>query len=160
MRNLAAVRVATLAVALCCMAMGPVASASASSRSIKLVIRGYNGRVEVAEGHVETTAGDYEQSSDPKDPAPVEAAIGESIAVLGALKAKVALQSANAPRVKRAKAKIEKGIGEVIVGYGYLSSAFAEKATDPQAATAEAKKSVALAEEGRRNLLAGVKLLG
>jgi hypothetical protein len=62
--------------------------------------------------------------------------------------------------VKKARAKIEKGIGEVIVGYGYLSAAFAEKATDPQAADAEAQKSVALAQEGRRNLLAGVELLG
>jgi len=149
-----------LAVALCCMTMGPVAVSLASSRSIKLVIRSYNGKVEVAEGHVETTAGAYEQSSDPKDPAPVEAAINESVAVLSSLKAKVALQSAHAPRVKKAKARIEKGIGEVIVGYGYLTTAFAEKATDPEAATAEAKKSVALAEEGRSNLLAGVKLLG
>jgi hypothetical protein len=160
MRNRAAVRVALLAVALCCMTLGPVASGSASSTSIKQVIRSYNGKVDVAEGHVITAAGDYEQSPSPKDPAPVEAAIGESVAVLSALKSKVALQSAHAPRVKKAKAKIEKGLGEVIVGYGYLSTAFAEKATDAEAAVAESKKSVALAEEGRRNLLAGVKMLG
>ena len=160
MRARGAVRIVTPAVALCCVAIGPVATSSASSKSIKTVIRSYNGKVEVAEGKVVTAAGSYEESSAPKNPAPVEAAISESVAVLSSLRAKVALQSAHAPTVKKARAKIEKGIGEVIVGYGYLSSAFAEKATDPQAATAEAKKSVALAEEGRRNLLAGVKLLG
>ncbi len=159
MRNRAAVRVAVPLVALCCMAMGPVASTSASGASIKSVIRSFNGRVEVAEGKVEMAAGAYQQSSDPKDPAPVEAAIGESVAVLRSMKAQVALQSAHSLRVRKAQAKIEKGIGEVIVGYCYLSSAFAEKATNAEAATALAKKSVALAEEGRANLLAGVKLL-
>jgi hypothetical protein len=147
-------------VALCCVAIGPVATSSASSKSIKTVIRSYNGKVEVAEGKVVTAAGSYEESSAPKNPAPVEAAISESVTVLRSLKAKVALQSAHAARVKKAKAKIEKGIGEVIVGYGYLTAAFAEKATNAEAATTEAEKAAALAEEGHNNLVAGVKLLG
>jgi len=159
MRARAAVRIVAPAVALCCMAMGPVATSSASSKSIKAVISSYNGKVEVAEGKVVTAAGTYEESSPPKNPAPVEAAISESIAVLRSLKAKVALQSADAARVKKAKAKIEKGLGEVIVGYGYLSVAFAEKATNAEAAKTEAERSVALAEEGRNNLIAGIKLL-
>lgn len=160
MRARAAVRIVAPALALCCMAMGPVATSSASSKSIKAVIRSYNGKVEVAEGKVVTAAGTYEESSAPKDPAPVETAISESVAVLRALKAKVALQSANAPRVKRAKAKIEKGVGEVIVGFGYLYTAFAEKATNPEAANTAAEKSVAVVEEGQKNVRAGVKLLG
>jgi hypothetical protein len=145
---------------LCFAIMGPVAAASASSKSIKAVIVSYSPKVDIAEGHVVTAVGEYEASAEPKSPAGVEAAIANSVAVLSALKAKVADQPARKPRVKKARTKIVKGLQAVIVGYGDLSVAYEQKATNQEAATVEANKADALAAEGRKELQSGVKLLG
>ncbi|GEM_PF-1757898 len=147
-------------VTLCGAIMGPVATASASSKSIKAVIVSYNPKIDIAEGHIVTAVGEYEASADPKDPAGVQAAISGSVAVLSSLKAKVAQQSAGAPRVKKAKTKVEKGLEGVIVGYRDLSTAYGEKATSQIAATIEANRAEVLVNEGRKKLLEGVKLLG
>lgn len=155
-----AARLAALAAALCCVTMGPVSSASASAKSIETVFKSYNGKIQVAEGRVLSASGEYEQSSDPKDPTAIQAAISESVAVLSSLKGKVARQSAHAPNVRKARSKIVKGLSEVIVGYGDLSVAFGEKATNAQAAKIEAEKADALGGEGRKNLREGLRLLG
>jgi hypothetical protein len=155
-----AARFAACTATLCGVIMAPVTAASASSESIKAAIVSYNAKIDIAEGHVVTAVGEFEQSQDPKDPAGVEAAIGGSVAVLGSLKAKVAHQSAHAPRAKRAKAKVEKGLQAVIVGYKDLSTAYAEKATNQEAATTEVNKAEVLVKKGRKELLEGVKLLG
>jgi adenine deaminase len=78
---------------------------------------------------------------------------------LGALKAKVARQSAAAPRVKRAKSKIQAGLQAVIVGYDELSVAYGEIAGQPEAASSEAVKAEVVVKKGRKQLSEGVKLL-
>jgi hypothetical protein len=153
------VRVAVCAATLCGAIVGPVAGASASVASIKAAIVSYNSKIDVAEGHVLTAVGEYKESKDPKDPAGVEAAIGNSVAVIGSLKAKVAHQSAATRRAKRAKAKILAGLQAIIVGYKELSSAYVETTTSPEAAMTEATKAAILAKKGRKELGEGVKLL-
>jgi hypothetical protein len=151
-----AARLTACVVTLCCVLMGPVSAATASKASIKHAIESYGSKVDVAEGHVLTAVGEYKET---KDPAGVEAAIGKSVAVIGAMKAKVAKQSASAPRVKKAKRKIVSGLQAVIVGYDELSSAYAEVATAPEAATGEIAKAEASVKKGRKQLSEGVKLL-
>lgn len=139
--------------------IGPVSSASASKASIKSAIVSYSSKIDVAEGGVLTAVGEYKAAPDPKDPAGVEAAISKSVAVLGALKTKVARQSAAAPRVKRAKSKIQAGLQAVIVGYKELSVAYGEIASQPEAASSEATKADLVVKKGRKQLSEGVKLL-
>lgn len=145
---------------LCVVTVAPVATASASAGSIKAAIVSYTPKIDIAEGHVQTAVGEYTESADPKDPSAVEAAIANSVSVLTALKGKVAAQPARKPRVRQARAKIVKGVQEVIVGYGDLSVAYGEKAANQEAATVEAKAAVVLANRGRRQLKEGVRLLG
>jgi hypothetical protein len=156
MTHRGAPRIAVCTAAVCFMTIGPVASASASAGSIKAAIESYTPKILVAEGRVVTAVGEYKTSNDPTG---VEKAIGESVAVLGALEAKVAHQSAGAPRVKLAKKKVVKGLQAVIVGYNDLSSAYAEKASSSEAATADATTAVALVKKGQKRLSEGVKLL-
>jgi hypothetical protein len=141
---------------LCGVLIGPVSSASASKASIKAAIVSYGSKIDVAEGGVLTAVGEYKET---KDPAPIEAAITKSVAVIGALKAKVARQSAAAPRVKRAKSKIQAGLQAVIVGYDELSTAYGEIASQPEAASSEAAKADAVVKKGREQLSEGVRLL-
>ena len=156
MTNLKVMRVAACAATLCAVLMGPVAGASASSASIKAAIRSYNSKILVAEGHVVTALGEYKTS---KNPAGVQTALGASISVIRSLKDKIALQSAGRPRVKRAKAKIEKGLQAVIASYQGLDNAFGEKSVNPEEAKAEATKALAAVKKGRKELLEGAKLL-
>lgn len=156
----AAARFAVCTATLCFVIIGPVATASASSKSIKAAIVSYSPKIDIAEGHVVTAVGEYEESADPKNPAGVEAAIANSVAVLSALKAKVADQPARKPRVKRGKTKVEKGLQAVIVGYRDLSIAYEERATNQEAANVEANKADVLVTKGRKELDEGVELLG
>jgi hypothetical protein len=142
---------------LLCVAMGPVADASASAKSIKSAIRSFSSKILVAEGHVLSAGGEYETS---KDPTGVIEAISQSVSVLSALEVKVAHQPALAPRVKRARSKVVHGLHTVIVGYEQLSGAFGEKAMDPEAAKVAAAAAEVLATKGRNELKQGVKLLG
>jgi hypothetical protein len=153
-------RCGALIVAVCWLLIGPVASASASAKSIKAVIESFTPRIEVAEGHVVTAAGEFAQSKAPKNAAPVQTAIGESTRVLGELAEKVAGQPAGTRRVKRARAKIARGLRELIAGYRRLSTAIGEKAAGQPSASSEARKGEAVAVRGRKLLLEGVKLLG
>jgi hypothetical protein len=139
------------------MTLGPVASALGSAKSIKAAIVSYNARVDTAEGAVLTALGEYEKS---KEPAALQAAIENSKNVLGALEVAVSHQSAGTNRVKRAKARIVKGLQALVVGYGELSVAYGEKAASTEAAVAEATKALAAVKVGRKELLEGVKLLG
>jgi hypothetical protein len=144
-------------VTLSCVAVGvPVAGASASEASIKAAIVSYNLKIVAAEGKVASALEEYEQT---KDPTNVESAIAASVTVLKGLRGKVAHQPAGRTRVKKAKRKIEQGLESVIVAYEGLSGAFAEKGTSPEAASADAAKAIAAAKTGRKELLAGVKLL-
>jgi hypothetical protein len=152
-----AVRMVVCAATLGAVTMGPVSGASASSASIRAAIKSYSGKVDVAEGHVVSALGEYKTS---KEPAGVQAALKEAVTVLAALKAKVAVQSTGRPRVKKAKTKIEQGLQGVIVAYKGLEVAFGEKATSPEAASAEAKKAEAAVKKGIAELREGVKLLG
>lgn len=135
---------------------GPVAGASASDASIKAAFKKYNPKIDIAEGHVLAAVGTYETSH---IAAPVETAISESVAVLAGLRADVARQSAGKPRVKKAKQLIVKGLSELISAYGKLKTAFAEKAAEPEAAKIEAAAAVVQTTAGRKQLLAGAKLL-
>ncbi len=151
-----AARIAVFTATLCCVTMGPVAGASASSKSIKAAIVGYGSKIEASEEAVSKAVEEFKTSSDPTG---VEAALGEASAVLGALQSKVAHQSARTLRVKRAKAKIVKGLHLIIAGYRVLSKAYEEKATNQEAANADAAHSVAVVKSGKKELDAGVKLL-
>jgi hypothetical protein len=135
---------------------GPVAGASASKRSIKLAVKSYSARILTSEGHVVSALGEYKTS---KNPAAAEAALGEAVSVLKELRAKVAAQGAPSPRVKEAKVKIEQGLHAVIVAYTSLSTALAEKASDPSGAMAEVEKFVAAAKKGSKELHQGALLL-
>ena len=156
MTHRVAARVAAFTVVLCCVTLGQAAVASASSKSIKVAIVSYGAKIDASEAHLETAVKEYEQSQNPTG---VEAAIGEAAAVLGALESKVAHQSARTPRVKRARAKIVSGLRTIVSGYKVLSKAYEEKATDQEAATADAASSVAVVKRGKKELNAGVKLL-
>ncbi len=153
-------RFAACTATVCLVIMGPVATASASSKSIKAAIVSYSPKIDIAEGDVAKAVGEYEESAEPQNPAGVEAAIANSITVLSALKATVAHQSARKPRVRKGKRKIEKGLQALIGAYGDLSIAYEEKATNREAANIEAHKADALAKQGRKELAAGVELLG
>ncbi len=94
-----------------------------------------------------------------QNPAPVEAALGKSIEALRELKGKISRQSAAAPRVKRGKAKLVKGLQAVIAAYEKLKTAFAIKASSPKAAEEQAEKAKQAVTNGRAQLREGLKLL-
>jgi hypothetical protein len=147
--------IALLLIAVAALA-GPVAGASASAGSIKAVFKHYASKIDIAEGHVLTAAGNYETEH---LAAPVEMAIAESAAVLSSLRSKIAVQPAGGPRVRKAKRLIVKGLGVLIGAYGMLKTAFAEKAADPEAAKVEAAAAEMRVAAGRSQLLAGTKLI-
>jgi hypothetical protein len=142
--------------ALAIVVAGPIASASASKASIHAVIAKAGPKILEVEGHVLTAEGEYNTTH---DPAPVEAAIDKSVAVLSALRQRVAAQSAAAPRVKAGKRNVVAGLEGIIVGYGHLKTAFADKATNPEAATTEAKAAVTAVGAGKKRLQQGIKQL-
>jgi hypothetical protein len=148
-------RLAVSAAALCGATLVP-AGAAASVSSIKAVIESYSPKIEVAEGRVLTAIGEYSEST---GPAGVESAISGSVGVLGSLKENVAAQPAGSRRGRRAKAKIESGLQAVIVGYGDLSEAYAERTENRQASVSEAASAVALVRKAQKDLAEGVKLL-
>ncbi len=136
--------------------VGPVTGASASKASIKQALKSFSGRVDVAEGEVLTAVGNYKTT---KEAAPVETAIGKSVTVLKALKAKIAAQSAARPRIKMAKTKLVKGIGAAIVSYEHLSTAYAEHGTNQPAAEAEAVAALTKLKSAQKQLKEAAKLL-
>jgi hypothetical protein len=156
-RTVGAGRVALCAVVLAGVLAGPVSGAAASDASIKAVIKSYNSKVLVAEGHLVTAIGEYKSSGNPSG---VQAAFKQSIVVLGALKSKIASQTASSKRVKLGQAKFDKGLQSVIVAYQRLSKAIGEKKVSPTAAKAEAKKAVIAIKSARVELEEGAKLLG
>jgi hypothetical protein len=135
---------------------GSVTGASASDASIKAVIKSYNSKILVAEGHVVSAIGEFKDSGNPTK---VQAALQKSITVLGALESKISAQSASSPKIKLGKAKFDKGLQSVVVAYRRLKAAFGEKKVSPQAAKAEAKKAVLAVAKGRKELREGAKLL-
>jgi hypothetical protein len=135
---------------------GPVSGASASKASIKAALKSYSGKVDEAEGGVLTALGAYKTS---KEPAPVETALGKSVTVLKALKAKIAKQSAPSIKVKTAKTKLLKGVGAVIVAYEHLGTAFSDHATNKSAAESEAKTALLKVKAGQKELKEAAKLL-
>ncbi len=135
---------------------GSVAGASASDASIKSVIKSYNARMIVAEGHAVTAIGEYKQSANPSG---VEAALTNSIGLLGSLRSAIATQSAPSPRVKAGKAKVEHGLSAMIHAYQHLEKAFGEKQASPQKARAEVKQGLRVAKKGRKELREGARLL-
>jgi hypothetical protein len=136
--------------------VGPVSGASASKASIRAALKSYSGKVDEAEGGVLTALGAYKAS---KEPAPVEAALGKSVTVLKALKAKIATQSASGAKIKTAKTKLLKGLGAVTVAYEHLGTAFSEHGTDQSAAEAEAKAALLKVKAGQKELKEAAKLL-
>src|SRR5271157_2649215 len=74
--------------AVICSSMGWAASPAWASRaSIRAAIVSYMPRVDVAEGHVLVALGEYKERH---DPAPLEAAIADSVSVIGELRQAVA----------------------------------------------------------------------
>jgi hypothetical protein len=150
-------RAALLALAsLALLVGGPVAGASASKGSIRTAIAKSSPKILEVEGRLLTVEGEYNTTH---DPVPVEAAIDNSVAVLSALRHKVAAQSAAASRIKAAKHNVVVGLEGIIVGYGHLKAAFADRATDPEAATTEAKAAVTAAGSGKKQFQRGIKQL-
>lgn len=160
MRNTAMVRVVR---AVACTAIlggvlaGPVAGASASDASIKAVIKSYDSKILVSEGHVVTAIGNYKKSGSPSG---VTTAIGKSIVVLRSLKSAIGAQSASSTKVKEGKVKFEKGLKGVIVAYEHLKTAFGEKQASPQAAKVQASKALKSLKQAKSELREGAKLLG
>jgi hypothetical protein len=159
MRNLTRVGTAR---AIVCMAIlggvlaGPVAGASASDASIKSVIKSYDSKILVAEGHVLSALGEYKKSGNPSQ---VDSAITKSVTVLQALKSAIAAQSASTPKIKTGKAKFETGLQTVITGYEHLKTAFGEKKASPQAAKEQASKALTSLKKAKSELREGAKLL-
>jgi hypothetical protein len=151
----------TLRIAVCVAVLGavlvaPVSGASASDASIKAVIKSYNSRILVAEGHVLTAIGRYKKSGNPTG---VRSALATSIVLFGSLKSKIAAQSASSTRVRAGRAKFEKGLQKVILAYRRLRTAFGEKRARPGAAKAEARKALRAVKAGHEEIVEGVKLL-
>lgn len=136
--------------------VGPVGGASASDASIKSVIKSYESKILVSEGHVVTAIGEFKKSGNPSG---VKGALTKAIVVLRSLKSAIATQSASAPKVKEGKAKLEKGLRSVILAYQHLKKAFGEKKASPQSANAEAKKGLSAVRKGHKELREGAKLL-
>jgi predicted acyltransferase len=136
--------------------LGPVASAGASDASIKSVIKSYSSRILVAEGHVVSALGEYKKSGDPSG---VTSAITASVSVLRSLKSAIRTQIASSPKVKQGKAKFEKGLQKVIVGYQHLKTAFGEKKARPQAAKQQAAIALNSLKRAKKELNEGAKLL-
>ncbi len=135
---------------------GPVGAASASDASIQAVMKSYESKILVAEGQVVTALGEYKMSGVPTG---VEAAVVNSSETLRSLKAAIAAQPAVSARVKRGKAKVETGLGSVILGYRQLDVSFAERQSRPVHANAEAKKALRTVKKGSKELKEGAKLL-
>jgi hypothetical protein len=155
-RSVGSGRAALCAAVLAGVLAGPVSGASASDASIKAVIKSYNSKILVSEGHVVSAIGEFKSSGNPKG---VQAALRKATVVLGSLKSKIAAQSASGRRVKLGKTKLEQGLQKVILAYERLEKAFGEKQVSPAAAKAEAKKAVAAVNAGRADLREAVKLL-
>jgi hypothetical protein len=136
---------------------GPVSGASASDASIKAVIKSYNSKLLIADGHLTTALGEYKETGNPSG---VQTAFKKSIGVLAALEGKIASQKASSPRVKLGQSKFDKGLQAIIVAYRRLSKAIGEKKVSPTAAKAEAKKAVSAIERARVLFKEGAKLLG
>ena len=150
-------RAALCAAVLVGVLVGPVSAASASDASIKAVIKSYNAKLLIADGHLTTALGEYKKTGNPSD---VQAAFKKSIAVLSSLKAKIASQKASNPRVKLGQTKFDKGLQAIVVAYERLSKAIGEKRVSPAAAKAEAKKAVSAIDRARVLFKEGAKLLG
>jgi hypothetical protein len=156
LRSLGTGRIALFTITLGCALSGPVAAASASDASIKAVIKSYDSKILIAEGHLVTTIGEYKRSG---NPAGVQKAIRTESSVLLSLRSKIASQSASSPRVKLGKAKFVKGLQKVVAAYRQLGKAFGEKKVSSIAAKAEAKKAVSIIKSARVELHEGAKLL-
>ncbi len=150
-------QIALFTVMLGCGLTGPATMASVSDASIKAVIKSYNSKVLIAEGHLVTAIvliaeghlvtaiGEYKKSG---SPAKVQTAIQKETSVLLSLESKIKSQSASSPRVKLGKAKFVKGLQKVVVAYRHLGKAFGE-----------AKKAVSIIKNARVELREGAKLL-
>lgn len=156
LRALGVGRIALFTIVLGCGLTGPTAMASASDASIKAVIKSYDSKILIAEGHLVTAIGEYKKSG---TPAAVQKAIQKETGVLISLESKIESQSASSPRVKLGKAKFVKGLQKVVVAYRHLGKAFGEKKVSPQAAKTEAKKAVSTVKSARVELREGAKLL-
>ena len=156
MRQAVGTRSSFLALAVIGCALVLPATASASRASIRTVIAKASPGILKVEGHVLAAEGEYATT---KDPTAVEAAIDKSVAALGTLRRKVASQPASTPKVKSAKSKVVKGLEAIIVGYGHLKTAFADKASDPTASKTEAAGALADVKVGKKELKAGIALL-
>ncbi|HLH13342.1 MAG TPA: hypothetical protein VKV16_01020 [Solirubrobacteraceae bacterium] len=141
---------------LCAVLLGSVASASASDSSIRNLIKAYNPKILVAEGHVVSAIGEYKKT---RNPAPVVKALDNSISVFRSLKSKISQQSAKSSRVQEGKRKLMKGLQSVIGAYEKLKVAFGERAGSPQAAKETAMKAEAAVKRGRKQLSEGIQLL-
>jgi hypothetical protein len=134
----------------------PVTAASASAGSIKAAIRSDDPAILVDEGHLLTALGEYKTSG---NPTAVQAALTATVASFRALESKIAAQSAVRPRVKRGKAKFERGLRAIAVAYERLNTAIGENAASPEAAKAETAKADIAVKKGSKELTEGMKLL-
>jgi hypothetical protein len=156
MKQMTFLRTATCLATMCVALVIPVAGASASDASIKGLIKSYNSKLLVAEGHLVSAIGEYKVS---RNPAPVVSDLDRSITILRSLKTSISGQTAVSTRVKEGKTKLVKGLQAVIVAYGHLKVAIGEKAGSPAAAKENAEKADAAVKRGRKDLDEGLLLL-
>jgi hypothetical protein len=150
------VLIAAGAAMLCSASVIPVTTASASAGSIRAAIKSETPTILVDEGHFLTALGEYKASG---NPAAVQAALTATITSVHSLESKIAAQPAVRPRVKRGKAKLEKGLQAIVVAYERLNTAFGEHTVSPEAAKAETKKALIAVKKGGKALNEGMKLL-
>jgi hypothetical protein len=136
--------------------VGPATGASASDASIKQAIKTAEPGIIVAEGEVVSGLGQFKKTG---NPAAIQQALTNSIGALSSLKSNIAAQTAQSPKVKKAKAKLEKGLSEVVLAYKRLKTAIGEHATSKKAAKAEAKKALKALKKASTELIEGFKLL-
>jgi len=148
--------IAAGAALLCSALVIPVTAASASAGSIKAAIKSETPTILVDEGHLLTALGEYKTSG---NPSAVQAALAVTITSVHSLESKIAAQPAVKPRVKKAKAKLEKGLKIIVVAYERLSTAFGERTVSPEAAKAETTKALIAVKRGGKELTEGTKLL-
>jgi hypothetical protein len=143
------------AVAACAAIAGPVASAQASNETVAKTLRGDNARLIRDELRVANGLLSYKSHH---RAGPAVAALRAEVADLNALVAKVKPESASTSRGATGKAEILKGLELISSSYSALAIDL-RNAHGKTVAVKKLKAAVAIDNAGRKDLVAGGKLL-
>ena len=144
-----------LGVALCAVLGGPLAVAQASDSSLRATLNSYAPKIVKDENAVKNGLVGYPQGR----VRPLVRALNHEVADLHALKTKLAGESASSAKGRMAKADIVKGLGLIATAYGALRKDVQDAHGGP-VPRAKVNAAVATDKKGRRQLLAGLHLLG